>query len=90
MNFSCKSRSDHRNSHLTLELVINHCTKNNIGVRIDHFINCFRRCIYFMQSEIETSAKQRINVDEAFFALVKEIRAYNKVCSAISAASIDN
>lgn len=30
---------------------------------------------------IETSAKQRINVDEAFFQLVREIRKYNKVCS---------
>lgn len=30
---------------------------------------------------IETSAKQRINVDEAFSNLVREIRKYNKVCS---------
>ena len=31
---------------------------------------------------IETSAKQRINVDEAFSSLVREIRRYNKVpCS---------
>ncbi len=29
---------------------------------------------------IETSAKQRINVDEAFQNLVREIRRYNKVC----------
>jgi len=29
---------------------------------------------------IETSAKQRINVDEAFTNLVREIRKYNKVC----------
>lgn len=28
---------------------------------------------------IETSAKQRINVDEAFTNLVREIRKYNKV-----------
>ena len=28
---------------------------------------------------IETSAKQRINVDEAFFHLVRDIRKYNKV-----------
>jgi len=28
---------------------------------------------------IETSAKQRLNVDEAFFNLVREIRQYNKV-----------
>ena len=28
---------------------------------------------------IETSAKQRINVDEAFSNLVREIRRYNKV-----------
>ena len=28
---------------------------------------------------IETSAKQRINVDEAFSTLVREIRKYNKV-----------
>ena len=27
---------------------------------------------------IETSAKQRINVDEAFYNLVREIRRYNK------------
>jgi GTPase KRas protein len=32
---------------------------------------------------IETSAKQRINVDEAFTNLVREIRKYNKVsCTA--------
>ena len=30
---------------------------------------------------IETSAKQRINVDEAFTNLVREIRKYNKVRS---------
>lgn len=30
---------------------------------------------------IETSAKQRINVDEAFSNLVREIRKYNKVQS---------
>ena len=30
---------------------------------------------------IETSAKQRINVDEAFSNLVREIRRYNKVRS---------
>ena len=30
---------------------------------------------------IETSAKQRINVDEAFSTLVREIRRYNKVCT---------
>jgi GTPase KRas protein len=29
---------------------------------------------------IETSAKQRINVDEAFSNLVREIRKHNKVC----------
>jgi GTPase KRas len=29
---------------------------------------------------IETSAKQRINVDEAFSQLVREIRKYNRVC----------
>lgn len=29
---------------------------------------------------IETSAKQRVNVDEAFSSLVREIRKYNKVC----------
>jgi GTPase KRas protein len=27
---------------------------------------------------MESSAKQKINVDEAFFAIVKEIRRYNK------------
>ncbi len=32
---------------------------------------------------IETSAKQRINVDEAFSNLVREIRKYNKVRSII-------
>ena len=32
---------------------------------------------------IETSAKQRINVDEAFTNLVREIRKYNKVRSAV-------
>ena len=30
---------------------------------------------------IETSAKQRINVDEAFTNLVREIRKFNKVSS---------
>ena len=30
---------------------------------------------------IETSAKMRINVDEAFSNLVREIRRYNKVSS---------
>jgi hypothetical protein len=33
---------------------------------------------------IETSAKQRINVDEAFSQLVREIRRYNKVSLSIS------
>jgi len=32
---------------------------------------------------IETSAKQRINVDEAFSNLVREIRKYNKVGSVV-------
>ena len=32
---------------------------------------------------IETSAKQRINVDEAFSNLVREIRKYNKVRSVL-------
>ena len=27
---------------------------------------------------IEASAKQRVNVDEAFYSLVREIRRYNK------------
>ena len=31
---------------------------------------------------IETSAKQRLNVDEAFSMIVKEIRKYNKVSCA--------
>ncbi|TDL21047.1 ras-domain-containing protein, partial [Rickenella mellea] len=31
---------------------------------------------------IETSAKQGINVDEAFYNLVREIRVYDKVCRA--------
>lgn len=35
---------------------------------------------------IETSAKQRINVDEAFSNLVREIRKYNRVCSFFSLA----
>jgi GTPase KRas protein len=30
---------------------------------------------------IETSAKQRVNVDEAFIAVVRAIRRYQKVCS---------
>ena len=30
---------------------------------------------------IETSAKQKINVDEAFYNLVREIRRYNKEAS---------
>lgn len=29
---------------------------------------------------METSAKQPINVDEAFYSVVREIRKYNKVC----------
>jgi GTPase KRas protein len=33
---------------------------------------------------IETSAKQRINVDEAFSNLVREIRKYNKVPSVLT------
>ena len=32
----------------------------------------------FNCKHVETSAKQRINVDEAFYALVREIRNYNK------------
>lgn len=35
---------------------------------------------------IETSAKQRINVDEAFTNLVREIRRYNKVSDGCSSA----
>ena len=34
---------------------------------------------YFNCKFIETSAKQRINVDEAFSNLVREIRRFNKV-----------
>lgn len=34
---------------------------------------------HFTCKFIETSAKQRINVDEAFSTLVREIRRYNKV-----------
>lgn len=33
---------------------------------------------HFQCKFIETSAKQRINVDEAFSSLVQEIRRYNK------------
>lgn len=29
---------------------------------------------------IETSAKARVNVEEAFYQLVREIRRFNKVC----------
>ncbi|KTW30868.1 Ras-like protein [Pneumocystis carinii B80] len=36
---------------------------------------------------IETSAKQRINVEEAFFSLVREIRRYNKEHSGRKASS---
>jgi len=32
---------------------------------------------------VETSAKQRINVDDAFTMLVREIRKYNKVCRTV-------
>jgi hypothetical protein len=32
---------------------------------------------------IETSAKNRTNVDEAFYGLVREIRRFNKVYSSI-------
>jgi GTPase KRas protein len=35
---------------------------------------------------IETSAKQRINVDEAFSSVVREIRKYNKVRRALHGA----
>lgn len=34
---------------------------------------------FFSCQFVETSAKQRINVDEAFYTLVREIRRYNKV-----------
>lgn len=37
---------------------------------------------------IETSAKQRINVDEAFSNLVREIRKYNKVGFTFSSHSL--
>lgn len=33
---------------------------------------------------IETSAKERINVDEAFIALVREIKRSQQVCSTLS------
>jgi hypothetical protein len=33
---------------------------------------------------IETSAKNRTNVDEAFYGLVREIRRFNKVGSCLS------
>jgi hypothetical protein len=36
---------------------------------------------------IETSAKQRINVDEAFSTLVREIRRYNKARIVFSSSS---
>ena len=32
---------------------------------------------------IETSAKERINVDEAFIALVREIKRSQQVCSSL-------
>ncbi|KAK9351770.1 ras family-domain-containing protein [Lipomyces doorenjongii] len=37
-----------------------------------------RLASFFQCSFIETSAKQRINVDEAFYNLVREIRRYNR------------
>jgi GTPase KRas len=39
---------------------------------------------------IETSAKQRINVDEAFSNLVREIRKYNKVCRSRDVDAVAN
>jgi len=53
----------------------------------------FERIFFFVEGRdlarhfgckfIETSAKQRINVDEAFTNLVREIRKYNKVCKGV-------
>ncbi len=37
---------------------------------------------------IETSAKERINVDEAFIALVREIKRSQQVCSRLSNLAI--
>jgi GTPase KRas len=36
---------------------------------------------------IETSAKMRVNVDEAFYDLVREIRRYNKEMSSYGSGS---
>lgn len=47
--------------------------------RLFYFVEGREQAKQFGCKFIETSAKQRINVDDAFFSLVREIRRYNKV-----------
>lgn len=51
-----------------------------VGLTLQHTTEGRDLAKHFGCKFIETSAKQRINVDEAFSNLVREIRRYNKVC----------
>jgi GTPase KRas protein len=53
----------------------------SVGIRLTYDAEGRDLAKHFGCRFIETSAKQRINVDEAFSNLVREIRKYNKVPS---------
>lgn len=55
-------------------------TSNSIDTKIFFFLVEGRKLAqHFSCPSIETSAKERINVDEAFHVLVREVRKYNRV-----------
>ncbi|KAG5440071.1 hypothetical protein PCK2_000583 [Pneumocystis canis] len=65
--------------HFPMIIVANKCDLENerhVGQYEGRDLAKLFRCRF-----IETSAKQRINVEEAFYSLVREIRRYNKECS---------
>lgn len=54
------------------------CERHAMRVIVSTFLEGRELAKQFSSRLIETSAKQRINVDEAFYNLVREIRRFNK------------
>jgi GTPase KRas protein len=63
---------------LALHLLFASLSQINIHYLFWHEIEGRELAKQFGSRLIETSAKQRINVDEAFYNLVREIRRFNK------------